>query len=307
MSICEQMTALFPVRKTSAQKQAFREWMITVISGMGYAVQVEQNDQGRHHNVVVGDPEQAQVTYTAHYDTPSTILLPDLQIPRNYPVYLLWQFVILGGMLLLSLLGGIGLGISSGNGKVTILGFFAVFVLLMVLQMNGVANKNNVNDNTSGVALLLETMEKIPQEERHKVAFIFFDNMEKGRKGSKAYARDHMEMQHTHFIVNADSVGVGDVFVVSAPTLAMQLPQYAALEKQLSVCHEREVCFFSSLTTRGNSDFRSFKCGVGITAYRRVPGIGLFLGKLHTSRDTAADQRNIERLAEAFSALVREL
>ena len=129
----------------------------------------------------------------------------------------------------------------------------------------------------------------------------------RSRKGSKAYAREHLEMQHTRFVVNADSVGVGDVFVVSAPSLAVQLPQYATLEKLLAAAPGRECRFYSSVTTRGNSDFRSFKCGVGITAYRRVGGVGLYLGDLHTARDTEADQSNIEHLAEAFAALAKQV
>ena len=225
MTICEQITELFPVRKTAAQKQAFRQWMMAEIAEMGYPVQVEQNDKGRQQNIVVGDPEHAEVTFTAHYDTPATILLPDLQIPRNYPVYLLWQILIIGGMLLLSLVVGAGLGLATQNGDVMILSFFGAFLVLMWLQLSGFANRNNVNDNTSGVAALLETMARIPADNREKVAFIFFDNMEKGRKGSKAYAREHLEMQYTRFVVNADSVGVGDVFVVCAPSLAVQLPQ----------------------------------------------------------------------------------
>ena len=84
MTICETITELFPVRKSAAQKKAFRQWVMAEISGMGYAVRVEENDRGRQQNVIVGDPEHAEVTFTAHYDTPSTILLPDLQIPRNY-------------------------------------------------------------------------------------------------------------------------------------------------------------------------------------------------------------------------------
>lgn len=307
MTLCEKITELFPVRKSQQQKKAFRQWVTAEIAGMGYSVRVEQNDRGRQQNIVVGDPEHALVTYTAHYDTPSTILLPDLQIPRNYPVYLLWQLGMVGGMLLLSLLAGAALGLTTKNGNVMILGFFGAFVALMWLQLNGFANPNNVNDNTSGVAALLETMARIPQEHRSKVAFILFDNMEKGRKGSRAYARDHLEMQHTRFVVNADSVGVGDVFLVSAPSLALQLPQYAKLEQALSALPDKQVRFHSSVTTRGNSDFRSFKCGVGITAYRQVSGIGLYLGDLHTRRDDRAEQENIEALAAAFSTLAAQL
>lgn len=307
MTVCEQITELFPIRKTVAQKKAFRQWVMAEIAEMGYSVRVEQNDNGRQQNIVVGDPEHAQVTYTAHYDTPATVLLPDLQIPRNFPVYLLWQLLVIGGMLLISFLAGFGLGLLTQNGDVLILGFFGAFLALMWLQLHGFANRNNVNDNTAGVAVLLETMQRIPEESRAKTAFILFDNMEKGRRGSKAYARDHLEMQHTRFVVNVDSIGTGEVFVVAAPSLAVQLPQYAKLEKLLTAVSGREVLFYSSVSTRVNSDFRSFKCGVGISAYRRVIGVGLYLGDLHTARDDQADQGNIEQLAQAFSALTEQL
>lgn len=307
MTICEQITKLFPVRKTAAQKKAFRQWVMAEMAEMGYSARVEQNDKGRQQNIVVGDPEHAEVTFTAHYDTPSTILLPDLQIPRNFPVYLLWQMLIIGGMLALAFAFGAGMGLLTASGDVMILAFFGAFLVLTWLQINGFANKNNVNDNTSGVAVLLETMRRIPAESREKTAFILFDNTEKGRRGSKAYCRDHLEMHHTRFVVNVDSVGVGEVFLVAAPALAVQLPQYARLEKVLSVLPERQVRFHSSVTTRMNSDFRSFKCGVGIMACRMVPGVGLYLGDLHTGRDDTADQGNISALAEAFSALVKQL
>ena len=83
MTVCEQMTDFFPVRKTKAQKKAFRQWVMAEIVEMGYPVRVEENDRCRQQNIIVGDPEHAEVTFTAHYDTPSTILLPDIQITRN--------------------------------------------------------------------------------------------------------------------------------------------------------------------------------------------------------------------------------
>ncbi len=307
MTIAEQITELYPVRRSPAQKKAFRQWVMGEIAAMGWKAQLEQNDKGRQQNIVVGDPEHAEVIYTAHYDTPANILLPDIQIPRNYPMYLLHQMAIIGGMLLVSLVAGAALGLASQSGDLMILGFFGAFLALMLVQIYGPENRNNVNDNTSGVAALMEIMARIPEENREKTAFILFDNMEKGRRGSKAYARDHLEVQHTRFVVNLDSVGVGETFVVSAPSLAVRMPQYAALETLLAGQPEREVRFHSSLTTRGNSDFRSFKCGVGITAYRQVSGVGLYLGDLHTSRDDHADQGNIEFLAQVLAGLSKQV
>lgn len=313
MTIAEQITELFPIRKSTAQKKAFRQWVMGEMTNMGYAARVEQSDKGRQQNIVIGDPDHAEVILTAHYDTPATVLLPELQIPRNFAVYLLWQIGMIGGMLLLSLVCGAALGLLTQNGDVMIVTFFLVFVGLMWLQLYGFANPHNVNDNTSGVAALLETMALIPEEQRGKnpmegkVAFILFDNCEKGRKGSKAYARDHIEMQHTRLVVNLDSVGVGEHIIVSAPSLAVQLPQYSLLEKALTEQSELSAHFYSSVTTRGSSDFRSFKCGVGITCVRQVGGVGFYLGDLHTPRDTQADQGNITCLSKALAGYVSAL
>ena len=43
MTICEQLTERFPIRKTAAQKKAFRQWVMGEISRMGYRARVEEN------------------------------------------------------------------------------------------------------------------------------------------------------------------------------------------------------------------------------------------------------------------------
>ena len=305
MTICEEITALFPIRRTKEQKQAFRQWVTERIAGMGWTVRTEANARGHQQNLIVGDPEHAEFICTAHYDTPANILLPDLQIPRSFPVYLLYQMVLIIAMLGIAFLAGAAAGLATQSGDVMLLTFFGAFVALMAVQLYGPANRHNVNDNTSGVAALMEAMADIPEDARDKVAFILFDNMEKGRKGSKAYAAEHQQMQYTAFVVNLDSVGVGDTFVAAVPSLVRQLPQY---ERLTDILHRggRDVRFHSAATTRSNSDFRSFKCGVGITAYRQVSGVGLYLGDLHTARDTHADEANIAFLAQALSALAAE-
>lgn len=68
MSIIETLQAHHPVRKTNAQKKSFQAWMADQAERMGYAAQVETI--GQNKNIVIGDPEAADVTFTAHYDTP---------------------------------------------------------------------------------------------------------------------------------------------------------------------------------------------------------------------------------------------
>lgn len=307
MSILEQINDLHPVRKSKAQKKAFRQWCLARISERGWKGQVEQNNKGKHMNLVVGDPDEAQVIFTAHYDTPATIGIPDMQIPRNIPVNMLWHMLIIGGMLLIAFLVGVGVGLITGSGDVMVATVFVVFVTLMLLQLYGVPNRSNVNDNTSGVATLLEMMGRIPEEYREKVAFIFFDNTESGRRGSLSYAREHLTVQHVKLVVNLDCVGVGEHILVAASRAASQCPAYGQLVRAMEANDERSPVFGSTLSIRGNSDHRSFSCGVGVMACERVSGIGYCLGNLHTARDTVADQGNIDYLAGTLSAMAETL
>ncbi|MBE5797118.1 MAG: M28 family peptidase [Clostridiales bacterium] len=307
MTILEQINEKFPIRRTDAQKEAFRKWALEQMAGMGYHARVEENDKGKHLNVVAGDPDKAKITVTAHYDTPACIGIPNLMIPRNWLVYFLYQALVVGGMLAIALAAGLGLGVLLKSQQALLLGYFGVYMALLMLMLYGPANKHNVNDNTSGVAALLETMARVPQEQRQQVAFILFDNEEKGLKGSKAYARDHLEVQHTKLIVNLDCVGLGEHFIIATPALARNTEEFAILERVLPSHEGRQVHFFSSVTTRGNSDFRSFKCGVGVSAYRKVKVVGFLTSAIHTGRDTRADQENIDFISGALADCAAQL
>lgn len=314
MSIIETLNEKFPIRKSRKQKDAFRTWFIAWAQEQGYAAEATKpKGLFGSSNVVVGDPETAQVVFTGHFDTPAVMPVPNFITPRNVLVYILYQVVMLPVMLAPGILIGAGAGWLGGyvSEEVGFLcGYFTTMALMIVtfcLLMFGPANKHNVNDNTSGVAAVLETMARIPVEQRPKIAFILFDNEEKGCRGSKAYAREHLQMQHTKLVVNLDCVGVGEHFIVSSPALARNLDGYELLERVLSEDKARTAHFFSSVTTRGNSDYRSFKCGVGVSAYRMVSGVGFYTGAIHTARDTQADQGNIEYLAQALSGTVSQL
>ena len=84
MSIREKITELFPIRKTRKQKEAFRDWFIDWARSQGYTAQAT-TPRGMFHstNVVVGDPATADVTFTAHYDTPACMIVPNFITPCN--------------------------------------------------------------------------------------------------------------------------------------------------------------------------------------------------------------------------------
>ena len=300
MTIREEIDAQFPIRKTTAQKRAFEKWVMAKMREMGYRPYVDgmnRKDKLRHRNIVAGDPQNAELLISAHYDTAATIGVPDLRIPRNFPVYILAQGAVLLGMLLISLLIGTVVGLATKSGDWLILTFFFAYLALMLLMMFGAANKHNVNDNTSGIAALLETMQRLSPEAREKTAFILFDHQETGSRGAKSYGAQHVEVQTMKLLVDLNCVGDGDTFVISAPKMAQDKPEYAVVRESLeenAMASGVSTQFFGRAGVQGAGDYRRFVCGVGVSAYHHSAGVGLITGRIHTSRDTVCRQENLD-------------
>lgn len=305
MSYVTTLAKKHPVRKTAAQKAAFRAWALNEGRAMGYPARIEENGRMKHHNIVFGDPEQARIVLTAHYDTPAAMLLPNLLLPRNAALFGLYQVLVIGLMLLASGLLSALAGLATGSETAAKAVLLAVYFGLLLLMMLGPANRHNLNDNSSGVATILTLMSRLPEDKRHAAAFILFDNEEKGTLGSGAYAKEHLQQQFTRLVVNLDCVGVGEHILISAGRLARRRPEFAPLRRVLAETSGRSVAFFDKLF--GSSDHKRFKCGVGVVGCKRAPIVGYYTPWLHTARDTACDEGNIDFLAEAFSRLMDEL
>lgn len=309
MDYLKLITEKFPIRRKNEQKQAFREWAVGEIRALGYQVKVEKNVAAvTHENIVVGDPETAAVLFTAHYDTPAAFFLPNIMMPRNPVLYFLYAIgvvlVLLGGSALVML----AVGAATGNPQLARLAWLGVyFALLLFMNFGGKPNRNNVNDNTSGVAALMSIMASLPEEDRAKAAFILFDNEEKGLAGSKTYARDHQQVAYTRMTVNMDCVGVGDNILVISRKLARQHRPFAVMQRHMEAITTRKVHFFDTVGSIGNSDWKNFKCGVAVCACKKAPVVGFYTPNLHTKRDTQADPGNIQAIAGAMSAFVQEL
>ena len=192
MDFINEIVSRFPIRKRPEQKQAFRDWALQQAAALGYSARVEalgrKQDQ---QNIVIGSPAEAQVIFTAHYDTPARGFLPNLMIPRNVPLFILYQMAVVGVLLVISFALAIGAGLLTRQPAVAGAVWYVVYFGLLFMMLMGPANKNNVNDNTSGVASVFALMERLPAEVRDRAAFILFDNEEKGLLGSKAYAKEH--------------------------------------------------------------------------------------------------------------------
>lgn len=298
MTLHETVMERFPVRRSAAEKADFRQWLLETAQGWGYSARVE--DARKNQNVIVGTPDTARVIVTAHYDTPPVMPVPNLITPANRLVYLAYQMGLVAVMLLAALLAnfaGMALGMSDQARYFLCLG---VYWILLFLLMCGPSNRHNANDNTSGVAAVLQLMETLPAESRDGVAFIFFDNEEKGMRGSKAYAAQHKEIGKNALVVNLDCVGVGEHLLFIAPKKVGEMPAYQQLQQAMQGQQEKSVHFLPREKCVYPSDQTSFTHGVAVCACQQGRRIGYYCDRIHTKRDTECDQRCLDAIVQGL-------
>ena len=296
----------FPVRNSEAQKEAFREYAISEAQAAGWTAGTVQ-ESGGHNNVVIGDPETARTVFTAHYDTPRRGLFPNLMLPTNKLLKYLYLAAVILPMLAVAIYAGVLVrkltGLEGAAGRFVYLGVYAlVYFALFLLMFRGPANARNRNDNTSGTAAVLTLAQKLAGDP--SAAFILFDNEEKGKKGSKAFAAAHPEIKQKTLIINMDCVGNGDTFIAGASDPAIADRRYPKLRAALE---SKGGKVFPAAKASMNSDHKSFEKSVGIAACLYKNGVGFYTPRIHTGRDTVASPENIEKLTDALKEFVKEV
>ncbi len=295
MDYLNKINEAFPIRRSAGQKAQFREFVEAECRKYGYPVHTEVL-QDKHANVVIGNIEQAQVVFTAHYDTPAVSLLPNLMAPRSHFLLYLYQFGYPLALALFSLLTAYGLMIVFKlEYTVFLITYLVLYFTAFYLCTRAFPNKHNKNDNTSGVAVILSILCRM---EGGQVACILFDNEEKGLQGSKAYAKAHKDEMENKLVINLDCVGVGQHILVIAKDKAAQTAQYRFLQEALTDEPPFQVVYFPVKGTNANSDHKSFPCSIGILACRKGRGIGYYATAIHTPKDTVANTENIDFISE---------
>ena len=289
----------FPVRKNKKQKQAFRDAVQSYAQGLGYTVTVEKGSMGSK-NVVIGNPAQAKYLLTAHYDTPAAMILPNLITPCNPVTFIAYQILVVGLLMVVSIGAGVAVGVAADDPALA--GSFGMLVywILLLMMLLGPANKNNANDNTSGVVTVLETARALPEHLREQVCFVLFDLEEAGLVGSSSYAKKHRKAAKYQIVLNCDCCGDGDELVL--------FPMKKIKKDGAKMDAFRAVCIKDgekSLTIREKgfayypSDQNKFPYGVGIAALNKGK-LGLYMSRIHTKKDVCLEQTNVNILRSAI-------
>ena len=301
----------YQIRKSAKQKAAFREFLCAHLREMGYDVKIEGKSS---KNIVVGDPAQAKVIYTAHYDTCPVLPFPNFITPRSILWYLLYQLLICVPMFVFALGAEVGTMLlwewMTGEvcpPVVAIAVMYAVVLFFLWWIYAGPANRHTVNDNTSGVLTLIEIAQQLPEELRGKVCLVFFDNEEKGLLGSAAFAKKHKAVRKNTLVVNFDCVSDGDsIQLFPAKGLKKGKETLSVLEAAFLPAGEKTVEVVRSFGFYP-SDQAKFKQGVGVCALKKSRIFGWYMDRIHTKKDTILMEENIHLLRQGALRLAQSL
>lgn len=291
----------FPVRRTKVEKENFQKYVKEEITN--YQVE-NQTLEKKHTNIVIGNVEDAKVIFTAHYDTPGRSLFPNLMLPKNYFLSLLYGFSIPIILAFIALAAAYSLTIifnieQALTGILYILIYFGVFFLFT----RAYTNKNNANDNTSGVATILS----LAQNSYDDVAFILFDNEEKGLLGSKAFKKANKEMMKNKVLINLDCVGNGNNILVVAKKKARETIVYNIMTETFISNDDYNVEYIPMEKARSNTDHKNYDLGIGILACKKAKSGIYYTPRIHTHQDVIVDVANIEFIVNNLNSLIEKI
>lgn len=291
------------VRKTKKQKSDFIAFLQEKLPGLS----VEEGGTPKSRNLVLGDLDSAQVVFSAHYDTCAVMPFPNFLTPKNIPLYVLFNLLITLVVFLLVFLTSRLTAALFHSFWVSYFSGIGVCFLCLFLMMGGKANKHTANDNTSGVISLCEIYSALPEELRGEAAFVFFDNEELGLFGSRHFLKRHKNAMKEKLLINLDCVSDGD-YLLLIQNKAAKARWGAALEAAFTGenCPAgMTVRMEKSSTTLYPSDQLGFPCYTAVAAFHRKRGIGLYLDRIHTSRDTVFQEENISHIRDSALRLIR--
>ncbi len=293
----------YQVRKTKAQKTAFIEYIKGLSYRMGYSCQIEEKKSNGTRNIVIGNPDTADIVYTAHYDTCARLPFSNFITPKNFLIYFVYQIIISLVIVAIPYILSIALGFiamllfpSQIDLIPSLSGLFAYIIIIafMLLLMVDPANKNTANDNTSGVITLIGIMASLPVEKRDRVAFVFFDLEETGLIGSATFFRKHKKAMKNKLLINFDCVSDGNNILFA---LKRKARKFAPLFER---AYESDPKFKVEVASKGvfyPSDQRHFNLGVGVAALKKSKLMNiLYMDKIHTKNDTVFQEENIKFL-----------
>ncbi len=297
--ISEIIKEKYIARHTKQQKKNFREFIVSELAKDGITAHIQSGKSTGIpvHNIIIGDIEKAKYLITAHYDTPNTSLFPIIMFADSFLFSFLGQLMAMFPIFMLTALASVMTVKYDLNPAINLIVLYGA----MFLSMFAFTNKNNFNDNTSGVVTVLEVLYSLTEEERKDCAFVLFDNEEKGLLGS-AYLYKSMKNKNIT-VLNIDCIGDGDDIRLfckgKAMTTGERLSSFAGGEKSVKVVKRtfRNILYMS--------DDYNFPKGICFASFRICP-LGKYISRIHTNRDTVLNEENVSVVSGMIAGFIKQ-
>jgi len=305
----------YEIRKSNKEKSVFIDYIKNRLSQSEYDVEKDVTIEGfgigifKTRNIIVGNPDTANVFVTAHYDTCAVLPFPNVMSPTNPLLFIIYQILIVVVLILMTLVVVIPVAVISRDFLITYYTFLVSLLLLTIHMMFGYRNKHTANDNTSGVIAITKILEALPLDQRHKVCAVYFDNEEKGLFGSANFVKKHKKNANDKLLLNFDCIGDGDYVATFAKGKAMKDENYALLVESL-IDNVKDLNIKSLnkkvLPMMFPSDNIHFEKGIGLCALKKSI-LGLYTARIHTPFDTKCSETNIDYLTNSIIDFVRKI
>ena len=304
MDYVKELFEKYEIRKSKKEKTEFIEWVKEIAIRNDWDVEIQKGDMGAR-NIVMGNPDEASVIFTAHYDTCANMIVPNFITPKNIWIYLIYQILLCLVIFIPAVLVGVIAGVLFPDYiEITSMLSSLILLVILILMMVGPANKHTANDNTSGVATVLGLLSKF-NPKNDKVALILFDLEEVGLVGSSSFASKHKNIAKNTLLVNYDCVSDGEtmLFVLNKRTKDLMGTFEESFKSNDKVT--------SDIVYKGvfyPSDQVAFKKGIGVCAMKKNKFFKSgYVDRIHTIRDTVFRKENIEFLVDGSYKLYKNL
>ncbi len=296
----------YPLRFKPKEKEAFRLYLMGALRELGYDPKLRSRETalqfgGQVTNVVAGDPETAKLILVAHYDTPLKGVLPPLIMPTRPLTALLYLALPPVLAMLGSFVVSFALTFAVNAPHWTLPLFLALLLAALLYLRFGPAETRNVNDNSSGVAVLLETAAALTPRYRGEVAFAFLDGGFGGMSGAKALRKAYPSTKEKT-VINVSCVAEGEELLIlpnrnsrwNGELLDAILDSFENGEHTTVFLKTDGLVYYPS-------DNRAFRRSFAICGVDKVSGFGRLI---RPRRATSIDEEHITILKNGLCKLI---
>ncbi|MCR2032566.1 M28 family peptidase [Anaerofustis stercorihominis] len=293
----------YQVRKSYNDKSKFIEYLESIFNKLGIKFNIDNHGRMiKSRNIIVGDIDEADTIFTAHYDTCAKLPFPNFITPKNIFIYLLYSLFLAFLIILSASICAFIAELLFHKSLISRLIYMFILFMDIYLMIFGKPNRHTANDNTSGVITLLTIIHGLDREYMDKTAFVFFDNEEAGLVGSSAFKKKYKNL-NDKLIINFDCVSDGDNIMFVCSKKAKFDKKFEILEENLNKEKEnykKNVLIENTKNTFYPSDQMIFKNSIGVAVLKKKPIMGYYMDKIHTNKDIVFDKRNIDFISKVM-------